>query len=207
MEIVRRAVIDVGTNSVKLLVADVAGRQVTPVLEESKQTRLGHDFYQTHVLQPEAIARTTVAVAGLAAKARSLAPASLRLIATSAARDAKNPGDLAAAILAAAGLRVEIISGDQEAEWSFQGVTSEARFAEASLLILDVGGGSTEFILGCGPNRQFARSFPLGTTGCAHFCATRFAPCWNPFGTGAFCPVRSNSPGPAAPPPSSDAWH
>jgi exopolyphosphatase/guanosine-5'-triphosphate,3'-diphosphate pyrophosphatase len=163
MESVRRAVIDVGTNSVKLLVADVAGQRVIPVLEESKQTRLGHDFYQSHVLQPEAIARTTVAVAGLAAKARSLAPASLRVVATSAARDAKNPGDLAAAIFAAVGLPIEIISGDQEAEWSFQGVTSEARFGDAPLLILDVGGGSTEFILGCGPRRQFARSFPLGT--------------------------------------------
>ena len=163
METIRRAVIDVGTNSVKLLVAEVAGRCVTPLLEESRQTRLGKDFYETHRLQPEAITRTAGAVAALADRARALQPASLRVIATSAARDAQNPDELVAAILAAAGLRVEIISGEQEAEWAFQGVTTEARFAVGSLLILDVGGGSTEFILGCGSRRLFARSFSLGT--------------------------------------------
>jgi exopolyphosphatase/guanosine-5'-triphosphate,3'-diphosphate pyrophosphatase len=163
MEFVRRAVIDVGTNSVKLLVADVTGREVIPVLEESKQTRLGKDFYETHVLQPEAIARTAGAVAFLAGNARVLKPTSLRVFATSAARDAENPQELTAAILEASGLTTEIISGEKEAEWSFQGVTSEARFADGSVMILDVGGGSTELILGCGSRQHLARSFPLGT--------------------------------------------
>ena len=58
MEIIRRAVIDVGTNSIKLLVADVSGRDVSPVHEESRQTRLGQGFYESHRLQPESIART-----------------------------------------------------------------------------------------------------------------------------------------------------
>ena len=62
MESVRRAVIDVGTNSIKLLVADVRGRDVRPVHEESRQTRLGKGFYESNHLQPEAIARTTEAV-------------------------------------------------------------------------------------------------------------------------------------------------
>ena len=163
MELIRRAVIDVGTNSVKLLVADVAGQAAAPVLEESQQTRLGKDFYVTRVLQPEAITRTARAVAYLAGKASELQAVAIRVIATSAARDAKNPGELTAAIQAAAGLPTEIISGEQEAEWSFQGVTSEARFAGTSLLILDVGGGSTEFILGRDRTRLLARSFPLGT--------------------------------------------
>jgi len=163
MDCIRRAVIDVGTNSVKLLVADVNGQEATPVQEESQQTRLGKDFYKTHRLQAEAITRTARAVAGLASKARGLQAASIRVIATSAARDAKNAGDLTAAIQAAAGLATEIISGEQEAEWSFQGVTSEARFAGSSVLILDVGGGSTEFIVGRARQRLLARSFPLGT--------------------------------------------
>ena len=63
MSSVRRAVIDVGTNSVKLLVADVTGHQVRPVLEDSKQTRLGQGFYETHRLQTEAIERTARAAA------------------------------------------------------------------------------------------------------------------------------------------------
>ena len=62
MASVRRAVIDVGTNSIKLLVADVRGRDVQPVHEESKQTRLGKGFYETHRLQPDRIACTAEAV-------------------------------------------------------------------------------------------------------------------------------------------------
>src|SRR5262245_55477257 len=82
---VRRAVIDVGTNSVKLLVADVSGREVVPLLEESKQTRLGQGFYSTHQLQPQAISLTASAVARFAAKAREHLAVSIRGIATSAA--------------------------------------------------------------------------------------------------------------------------
>ncbi len=70
MESIRRAVIDVGTNSVKLLVADVAGRDVRPVHEESRQTRLGRGFYETHRLRPEAIACTAEAIWDFANTAR-----------------------------------------------------------------------------------------------------------------------------------------
>jgi exopolyphosphatase / guanosine-5'-triphosphate,3'-diphosphate pyrophosphatase len=160
---VRRAVIDVGTNSIKLLVADVSGRDVRPVHEESRQTRLGRGFYETHRLQPEAVACTAEAVWEFAQTARERNSDSIRVIATSAARDAANPGDLTSAIRRASDLKVEIISGEQEAEWVFQGVTTDAELAKAPLLLLDVGGGSTEFILGQGEHKHFARSFPLGT--------------------------------------------
>jgi exopolyphosphatase/guanosine-5'-triphosphate,3'-diphosphate pyrophosphatase len=163
METVRRAVIDVGTNSVKLLVADVAGADVRPVHEESRQTRLGKGFYETHRLQPEPIARTAEAVAEFAATAREKNSASLRVIATSAARDAVNPRDLMDAIERASGLKTEIISGAREADWAFRGVTTDAALAQPPLLLLDVGGGSTEFILGHGQKKTFAHSFPLGT--------------------------------------------
>jgi exopolyphosphatase/guanosine-5'-triphosphate,3'-diphosphate pyrophosphatase len=159
----RRAVIDVGTNSVKLLVADVRGTDVQPVLEDSAQTRLGQGFYETHLLQPEAIAQTARAVKAFAAQAHELHAQAIRVIATSAARDAKNSYDLTNAIAAASGLPTQIISGDQEAEWAFAGVTSDARFAASPLLLLDVGGGSTEFILGHEREIHFRRSFPLGT--------------------------------------------
>jgi exopolyphosphatase/guanosine-5'-triphosphate,3'-diphosphate pyrophosphatase len=163
MEPVRRAVIDVGTNSIKLLVADVTGRDVQPVGEDSRQTRLGKNFYDTHRLQPDAIARTAEAVAEFAKTAREKNAASIRVIATSAARDAVNADDLTAAIRGASGLKVEIISGEREAEWVFQGVTTDVELANQPLLLLDVGGGSTEFILGRGEQKHFARSFPLGT--------------------------------------------
>ncbi|MGO8839160.1 MAG: hypothetical protein ACLQAH_15880 [Limisphaerales bacterium] len=163
MQPVRRAVIDVGTNSIKLLVADVSGRDVRPVHEESRQTRLGRGFYETHRLQPDNIAHTAEAVWEFANTAREKNSASIRVIATSAARDAVNPGDLTSAIERASDLKVEIISGEREAEWVFQGVTTDPELAREPLLLLDVGGGSTEFILGQGEHKHFARSFPLGT--------------------------------------------
>jgi exopolyphosphatase/guanosine-5'-triphosphate,3'-diphosphate pyrophosphatase len=160
---IRRAVIDVGTNSVKLLVADVDGVAAHPVFEQSHQTRLGQGFYETHRLQPAAIARTAEAVAQYAVVARGHGAAHLRVIATSAARDAQNSADLAAAIRHAASLPLGIISGDQEAAWAFQGVLTNPALANGPLLLLDVGGGSAEFILGRNGQSHFRQSFPLGS--------------------------------------------
>ncbi len=158
-----RAAIDIGTNSVKLLVAEVEGAEVRPVWEESRQTRLGQGLYKMQRLQAGAIAKTATAVAEFAARARDHEAASIRVIATSAARDAHNSGELIAAIGRTAGLRVNIISGEQEADWVFQGVTSDGGLAAMPLLLLDVGGGSTEFIVGQGAHQHFRQSFPLGT--------------------------------------------
>ena len=163
MSCTRRAVIDVGTNSVKLLVADVDGREVRPICEESKQTRLGQGFYDTQRLQPDPIAKTAQAVMNYASRARGLNAVRIRVIATSAARDATNRQELVSALETASGLKVEIISGEQEAEWVFQGVTTDPELAKQPLLLLDVGGGSTELILGQGEHKHFSESFPLGT--------------------------------------------
>lgn len=158
----RRAVIDIGTNSVKLLVADVDETGVTPIHETAEQTRLGRGFYETHLLQPEALADTARAVAGFVQQARKLGATAPRIFATSAARDARNPEALLAVVDQAGGLNVEIISGELEAEWAFRGVTSDPQFARQPLLLLDVGGGSTEFILGQGDHKHFRHSFALG---------------------------------------------
>jgi exopolyphosphatase/guanosine-5'-triphosphate,3'-diphosphate pyrophosphatase len=163
MQTARRAVIDIGTNSVKLLVAEVAGNGVQPVFEDGIQTRLGKNFYESRQLQPEAIVRTAEAVAKYVGEARQHGAGSIRVIATSAARDARNPKDLEAAIIQASGLRMEIISGEQEAEWAFRGVATDPELARQPLLLLDVGGGSTEFILGHGDQVDFRHSFSIGT--------------------------------------------
>lgn len=163
MKAVRRAVIDVGTNSIKLLVADVLGRDVRPVLEESKQTRLGQGFYPAHVLQPGPIALTAKAVAEFAAKSAELGAPNPKVIATSAVRDAQNRTQLISAVLQASGLEVRVITGEEEADYGFKGVTSDPRLAKEPLLLLDVGGGSAEFILGQHNTKHFARSFQLGT--------------------------------------------
>jgi len=158
-----RAVIDIGTNSVKLLVAEVLGDAVRPLHESSHQTRLGQGFYETRLLRAPAIEDTARAVAEFAAEARAWNPASIRVIATSAARDALNQADLLRAIESAAGLPATVISGAQEADWAFRGVASDPLLARANLLVMDVGGGSTEFILGRAGQRLFGGSFPLGS--------------------------------------------
>jgi exopolyphosphatase/guanosine-5'-triphosphate,3'-diphosphate pyrophosphatase len=163
MSSTRRAVIDIGTNSVKLLVADVASGTVQPVLEDSEQTRLGAGFFESNCLQRAAIEHTAQAVKSFADQAREQGAISTRVIATSAARDAINPGELTEAIELASGLRVEIISGEQEADWAFQGVQTDPQLAGQPLLLLDVGGGSTEFILGESGRTEFRRSYQLGT--------------------------------------------
>src|SRR4051812_47111839 len=163
MKSTRRSVVDVGTNSVKLLVAEVAESTARPIWEESIQTRLGEGFYPEHILQPVPISETAKAVATFAAKAAALGAARPRVVATSAARDAKNQVQLISAIQTASGLPVEIITGEQEANYAFLGVTSDPRLARRPLMLLDVGGGSTELILAGEGGKQLAVSFALGT--------------------------------------------
>ncbi|MBI4328080.1 MAG: Ppx/GppA family phosphatase [Chloroflexi bacterium] len=159
----RRAAIDIGTNSVKLLVAEVDGDTVRPLLERSEQTRLGRGFFETHRLQPDAIRQTAQVAAEFAAAASEWKPDSIGIIATSAARDALNPSELLEAVRHATGLAVRIISGEEEADWVFRGVTTDPALAHHPVLIVDVGGGSSEFILGHQSVQYSRHSFRLGT--------------------------------------------
>jgi exopolyphosphatase/guanosine-5'-triphosphate,3'-diphosphate pyrophosphatase len=159
----RRAVIDVGTNSVKLLVGDIAGGLVTPVSETSKQTRLGAGLYNTRLLQRPAITLTAQAVAEFSKTALDLGASPARVIATSAARDAINVNELTEAVRESCGLVMEVLSGDKEADWVFRGVTTNPKLAQSPVLILDVGGGSTETIVGDHAVPQFRSSYSLGT--------------------------------------------
>lgn len=160
---VRRAVIDIGTNSVKLLVADVVGDRIDPIWEGGEQTRLGAGFYESRRLQPAAIVRTLNAVTAYRSRAGELGAASIRVVATSAVRDAVNGGDLTSPIRDRMGVSVECLSGDREAEWAFRGVMTNPLLAARPALIVDLGGGSTEFIVGVGKELHWRASFELGT--------------------------------------------
>ena len=159
----RRAVIDVGTNSIKLLVADVAAGTVHPIWEESEQTRLGEGFYDCHRLQTDAIERTARVVARLAAQAKTSGAEFLRVIATSAVRDAVNREDLLGAVRHTAGLEIEVISGEEEADLAFAGVQTDPTLRAKPLLLVDLGGGSMELIVGHDTRQDYRRSFALGT--------------------------------------------
>ncbi len=162
MKSVRRAVIDIGTNSVKLLIGDVSHTSVTPLCERAEQTRLGKGLHATHRLQPDAIDRTAHAVAQFLREAERWQAASTRLIATSAARDADNRSEFTEAIWRTVGVRVEVISGEQEAAWAFEGVATDPRLVGHPLLIMDTGGGSTQFIYHGGNAGPAHHSFRLG---------------------------------------------
>jgi len=98
------------------------------------------------------------------AKAEALRPASMRLLATGITREASNSHELVQAILRSTGLTVEILSGAQEADYMFQGVTSQPDIGVGAILVVDVGGGSTEWVFGNGGFTHFRHSMRLGTS-------------------------------------------
>ncbi|MBL68118.1 MAG: phosphatase [Verrucomicrobiales bacterium] len=158
----RRAVIDIGSNSVKLLVADVVDGVVTSLVHESEQTRLGRGVFETGLLEQEAVLETTRVASHFAARARDAGAEGIRVLGTSAARDAHNADDLARA-LAAENLVLEILDGHTEAGLVLRGVRSHPDLAAGRLALMDVGGGSTELLVADGEDLKLVRSFQLGT--------------------------------------------
>ncbi|MSU43274.1 MAG: hypothetical protein EXS22_04425 [Pedosphaera sp.] len=159
----RRAVIDVGSNSVKLLVADCANGTITPVHHSGEQTRLGHGAFSSGQLQAEAIAKTAHAVTVFAKRARTQGAESIRVLATSAAREAANGEALIIAVREASGLELEIIPAQKEAALVLAGARSTPGLGSSAFSVVDVGGGSTEVLVADGAQVFFQDSFPLGT--------------------------------------------
>jgi len=143
------AAIDCGTNSIRLLVADVAGDSLTDVDRRMKIVRLGAGVDRTGRLAAEAIERTRIALKGYADETARLGAERVRMVATSATRDATNAAEFHDMVTATLGVEPEVISGDEEARLSFTGAV---RGLPADLpgpyLVVDIGGGSTEFVRG-----------------------------------------------------------
>lgn len=139
------AAIDIGTNSVRLLIVDDSGAELE---REMHITRLGQDVDQTGRLAPEAIARTTSVLRHYAARLQARGAGALRVTATSAARDAENRADFFSEVQEAVGATPELLSGDEEAKLSFAGATAGSSLGAGAVAIFDIGGGSTEFALG-----------------------------------------------------------
>jgi exopolyphosphatase / guanosine-5'-triphosphate,3'-diphosphate pyrophosphatase len=160
----RYASIDVGTNSVLLLVAERAddGR-FSPVKERAEITRLGRGVDKSGRLADEAIADTVAVITDYAKDARALGAKGIVVSATSAARDAANGRDFMNAVKQQAGVEVQIISGDEEARLSFASAWSDFG-GRGPLIVLDIGGGSTEFIFGDAQGQiVFRKSFQVGS--------------------------------------------
>ncbi|MEU8296717.1 Ppx/GppA phosphatase family protein [Micromonospora sp. NPDC048909] len=149
------AAIDCGTNSIRLLVADLpdpdAGPEA-PLADVSRRmeiVRLGQGVDRTGRLAPEAIERTRVALASYAGEIEKLGAERVRMVATSATRDAANAEDFRTMVRQTLGVAPEVVTGDEEARLSFTGaVRGLPAGAEPPYLVVDIGGGSTEFVVG-----------------------------------------------------------
>jgi exopolyphosphatase/guanosine-5'-triphosphate,3'-diphosphate pyrophosphatase len=148
----RVAAIDCGTNSIRLLVADVdAAGNLTELDRRMEVVRLGQGVDRTGELAPEALERTLAATREYAAAIEAAGAGKVRFVATSATRDARNRDAFFGGVRDALGVDVEVISGGEEAELSFRGATSAVAGAHAGpFLVVDLGGGSTELVLGTG---------------------------------------------------------
>ncbi|MFD7442367.1 exopolyphosphatase [Streptomyces sp. NPDC059909] len=158
----RVAAVDCGTNSIRLLVADTdpATGELTELDRRMTIVRLGQGVDRTGRLAPEALERTFAACREYAEAIKAHGAERIRFVATSASRDAENRDDFARGVLDILGVEPEVISGDQEAEFSFSGATKELPGHEERLVV-DIGGGSTEFVVGH-EHVEAARSVDIG---------------------------------------------
>src|SRR3954469_3140896 len=168
----RGAAIDCGTHSIRLPVGRVPAEGAhTDLLRRMEVVRLGQGVDATGRLAPEAIERTRRVLAEYAAAARDLGAARVRMVATSATRDAENRDDFEDMVVATLGQKPDVVPGREEAELSFLGATPSLDAAaqahgnpppRSPFLVVDIGGGSTEFVLGDSFGVRGARSVDVG---------------------------------------------
>ncbi len=157
----RVAAVDCGTNSIRLLVADLDGTGMVDLHREMRVVRLGQGVDRTGVLAPEALERTRLAMVDYAATCRQLGVEHMRFVATSATRDAVNRDVFVDLVQQVMGVPPEVVSGDEEAALGFAGATSGLDPADGPFLVMDIGGGSTELVLGT-TTVEAARSVDVG---------------------------------------------
>jgi exopolyphosphatase/guanosine-5'-triphosphate,3'-diphosphate pyrophosphatase len=157
----RVAAVDLGTNSTRLLVADVVAGRITEVARLLAITRLGEGVDVNRELLPGAIARVQAVLDGYAREASGLGVEQVLAIATSAVRDASNGGAFLGELGKRYGWETRLLDGEQEAETMFRGVTSD-RTLDAETLMVDIGGGSTELLVGGPGGVSFTTSLQAG---------------------------------------------
>ena len=164
----RVGAIDCGTNSIRLLIADVDPQSglLTDLVRRMEIVRLGHGVDKTGVIAPEAMSRTLAQARAYAAQCSELGVDRVRFVATSASRDASNARDFVVGVreaFAAFGVAPEVVTGHEEASLSFRGATGDLRAGgiPGPYLMVDLGGGSTEFVRGT-QDVEHARSVDVG---------------------------------------------
>jgi exopolyphosphatase/guanosine-5'-triphosphate,3'-diphosphate pyrophosphatase len=163
------AVVDVGSNTVRLVVARARDSRLEPTHSEKVRLGLGREVEEEGALSEEAIAETATAVCELVATARGKGAEHVEILVTAPGRQAENGDQLAAAIEAAARLRVRVLSGDDEARLAFTGAVGAAPAGARVVAVVDLGGASTEIAIGMpdtGPS--WLRSVDLGVVRLFH---------------------------------------
>ena len=150
----RVAAIDCGTNSIRLLVAEGAGDDLIEVDRRMEIVRLGEGIDITGEFAPAALERTFLACESYAERIAELGVDAIRFVATSASRDARNREDFISGVRERLGVEPEVVSGDQEARLSFTGAVRGLPGVQGRVLVVDIGGGSTEFVLGAADVEQ-----------------------------------------------------
>jgi exopolyphosphatase/guanosine-5'-triphosphate,3'-diphosphate pyrophosphatase len=158
----RLCAIDLGTNTVRLLVAEASGPEWRALHEEQSVTRLGQGQAATGVLQPMAMRRTVEVVAAFVRRAEGMGVRDVRIVATSAVREAGNGTEFLAMVGSSSGRQVRVISGEEEARLTLLGVAEGLPDLKGYFLLFDIGGGSTEFVLAHGGRPAASVSLPLG---------------------------------------------
>src|SRR6478672_4650845 len=157
----RVAAVDLGSNSTRLLVADVDDGRLTDVGRQLKITRLGEGVDERKRLLPVPIARVRNVLTDFRREAEQLGAERTLAVATSAVRDAENGEAFLGEIEWSYGFKTRLLTGDQEAQLTFRGV-SLGRNVVADTLVIDIGGGSTEFVVGGPDGLHFHDSLDLG---------------------------------------------
>jgi exopolyphosphatase/guanosine-5'-triphosphate,3'-diphosphate pyrophosphatase len=160
--VTRLAVIDLGTNTIRLLVVEVSRGEWRALHEEQRITRLGEGQAAAGILQPAAMRRTAEVVAAFACRAEELDSLDVRIVATSAVREALNGADFLAEVRRASGRPVRVISGEEEARLTLLGVREGLPGLGGDFVLFDIGGGSTEFALARAGRVAAAVSVRLG---------------------------------------------
>ena len=157
------AVIDVGTNSVKFHVAEKRpDKSWRTVVDRAAVTRLGEGLRESGELCSEAMERTATAIAGMAAEAKRDGTAAIAAVGTMGMRTARNSEAFIGLVERRAGVRIEIISGEEEGRLAYVAVQSGLGLGEGSVIVFDTGGGSTQFTFGRGPIVQERFSLNVG---------------------------------------------
>ncbi len=159
----RVASIDVGTNTILLLIAEVEGEKITPLYEMETVVRLGEGVQENGILTKEAMNRGLQTLSQYLGRCRAMKVRKIFAAGTSALREAKNSAEFLRLVNEKLNLSIEVISGEEEARLSFLAVAKDLREVNKPILVVDVGGGSTEFILGKGNQIGQWISLPLGS--------------------------------------------